>query len=269
MIAALDKSGIKSFLILNDLTDEQKETAGKPREKYSNWIGTLIPDNVDAGYQIAKPLLKEAVAIHGDNIQILAVSGSRETPASVLREEGLAKALAEFDSVELLQIVYGEWEEEIAYETTLGLIYRYPEIKAVWNANDLMAEGAVRAIEEYGLNPGEDVFVSGLNWSLPAIDYILEGKMVNTVGGHFMVGGWSLVLLNDYHHGEDFADSAGTEVGVDIFGSIDITNVDEFMEHFGDYNWDIIDFKMFSKVLNHEIEKYDFSLQQILKQFEQ
>ena len=47
-IKPLDDAGIKTFLIFNDLSDEQKLTHGIPRSKYKHWLGTMTPNNVDA-----------------------------------------------------------------------------------------------------------------------------------------------------------------------------------------------------------------------------
>jgi hypothetical protein len=45
----------------------------------------------------------------------------------------------------------------------------------------------------------------GLNWSEDALHEIKEGRLLLTDGGHFLLGGWSIVLLRDYADGCDFA----------------------------------------------------------------
>ena len=61
-----------------------------------------------------------------------------------------------------------------------------------------MALGAMEGVVAAGKSPGKDVFIGGLNWDPPALDKVKDGALVTTVGGHFMIGGWALVLLYDY-----------------------------------------------------------------------
>jgi len=170
--------------------------------------------------------------------------------------------------VELKQVVYGEWNQERTKKQTIGMLKRYSDIKIIWAANDPMAMGVLDALEFMGKKAGKDVFVGGLNWSSPALSEVKNGKMVTTVGGHFMCGGWSLVLLYDYHNRLDFKRAEGTEVKVNVFGAIDKYNVDNYLKYLGDQNWNKIDFKKFSKIENESLENYEFGLEPILRQFD-
>lgn len=78
-------------------------------------------------------------------------------------------------------------------------------INIVWAANDPMALGAVEAARLSGAIPGSNFFVGGINWDEPALAAIKDGVLSVSVGGHFMTGGWELVMLYDYHHGRDFS----------------------------------------------------------------
>ena len=232
-----------------------------------HWIGTLIPNNVDAGYKIAISLIEKARIKNIEPLNIVAINGSRETPASQEREKGLKLALAENPDVKLKQILYGEWNQELSYSMMKGLLNRYPDIKMIWAANDPMALGAIKALKENALKPGEDVFVSGLNWSNEAIENIQNGEMCASVGGHFMVPGWSLVILYDYHNGIDFKDTGTLELQIDIFDVITSSNANTYSTYLEDKDWDKIDFKMFSKSYNHKVLDYDFSLDKIFNLF--
>ena len=196
---------------------------------------------------------------------MVAIAGDRATQASVERVEGLAKALAEYPAVALKQVFYAEWSQANAFQITQGFLRRYPEIGAIWCANDPIALGAMEGAEAAARQPGQDIFVGGLNWDAAGLEHTKAGRWVTTVGGHFMTGGWALVMLYDYHHGRDFADE-GLQLQRQIFGVLHTGNIDQFLTHFGDRNWGKIDFTQFSKVLNPAIKKYDFSLDAILKQ---
>ena len=49
-------------------------------------------------------------------MQLLAFSGAKQTPAAQFREQGLQRALAEHPDVLLRQLVYSEWNRQRAYE---------------------------------------------------------------------------------------------------------------------------------------------------------
>ena len=123
--------------------------------------------------------------------------------------------------------------------------------------------GAMNAAISQGKTPGDDVFFGGCGWYTPALDMIREGTLTTSVGGHFMDGGWAMVLLHDYHHGKDFiSDPIETKMY-----SIDKRNVEKYSKTFVKQQWSKIDFKKFSKVHNPHLERYDFSLEAVLQQF--
>lgn len=267
IIEEANKAGVKTLLILVDLADEQKIKYGTPRKNYKNWLGSIMPNNIQAGYNIGAELIKEARK-KGKNLEMIAINGSRATLAAVEREEGLMKLLSKNKDVKLNQVVFAEWEMKKGYDSAKGLITRYPKTTMIWCANDLMAEGAIKAVEEVGKIPGKDILIGGLNWSDAGIKMVKSGKMVTTVGGHFMVGGFSLVMIYDYENGIDFASSEGLEIQSEVFGALNIENIDAYIKNYGDQNWEKLDFKKFSKKLNPKLEKYDFSLKSVLKNSE-
>jgi len=166
--------------------------------------------------------------------------------------------------VVLKQILACQWSKDFARDKALIFLKRYPELGAFWAANDPIALGAMEATDMSGKKPGQDIYIGGLNWDAPALQKIREGSLTNSLGGHFMTGGWALVLLHDYHHGKDFAEE-GTNLRMKIFDEINTSNVDEYLKKFGKHEWSTIDFTRFSKVLNPAISKYDFSLNALLK----
>jgi len=128
-----------------------------------------------------------------------------------------------------------------------------------------MALGAIDAVIKRNKRPGENIFVGGLNWSTEALEKIVNGTMVTSIGGHFMQGAWAMVLIHDYHKGLDFED-LGFEFTAPMT-VIDQTNVARYLEIFGDQNWDKIDFKKFSRWENKPQKIYQFQLTKILNQF--
>ena len=268
MIKVADRTGLKVFVMLNSFVGDQAEEMGEPRKKYKNWLGYLIPNNSIAGSLIARQIIDEAAmrgASRNGRLKLFAIAGDPVTQASVQRVEGLGKTVSEYPNVELQQVFIGEWRQDIARQQTQIALLRYPETGAIWAANDPMAEGAIEGAIAEKRQPGKDIFIGGLNWDAPALARIKDGSLTVSVGGHFMTGAWALILLHDYHHGRDFADE-GLALQRPIFGVLNRNNIDVFLNKFGDRKWNKVDFRMFSKVLNPHLMKYDFSTEAVIKQ---
>jgi ABC-type sugar transport system substrate-binding protein len=61
-------------------------------------------------------------------------------------------------------------------------------------ANDPIVLGTIGTIIESGKKPGRDIFIGGLNRDKPALEKIKDGMLTISMGGHFMTGGWTMVL---------------------------------------------------------------------------
>ena len=262
-IAPLDKAGIKTMLILNDLYDEQKAKSGTPRTTYGNWIGTIIPDNIKAGRLIADELHAVAQKQFGAKDDMVAINGLLATPAAAERQEGLQAFLKANPGVNSEQIVNTDWTEAVGYEKAKGLLVRYPNLNTFWCGNDPVALGSIKALKEAGKQPGKDILVAGLNWSPDAINLVKSGEMVATIGGHFMVGAWAIVLIYDYANNKDFA-SISKEMRIPGFSAINKSNVAAYQKKLGDQKWSVIDFTAFSRAKNPGLSAYDFGLDKVL-----
>lgn len=264
---------VPTFFILNSLLPEQIQTFGLPREKNKNqnWYGSLIPDNYFAGYTIAQYVFRDAF-LHkkfasNNKIQVFGIAGDHVTPAAIERNNGLKQAVKDYKIIDLKQIVVGKWNKNISRTFPKSMLSRYPEIGAIWAANDPMALGVIEGLVEQHKIPGKDIFVGGLNWDPPALNEIKKGRMVASLGGHFMTGGWAMIILYDHANGIDFG-SKNREYVLKhkIFDVIHQGNVNQYTSKLGDQDWSKIDFRKFSKKLNPELKEYDFSLSAILQQ---
>ncbi|MFW6415652.1 MAG: ABC transporter substrate-binding protein, partial [Thermodesulfobacteriota bacterium] len=232
------KSNVKVLLILNDLTGQQKKQILSSDKLSKQLIGAIVPDNISAGYLIAKSLIDKGLEEKGSPLQMVAINGSRVTPASVDREKGLYKAITEHSgSVQLHQVTYGEWRKDRGYLQAKVLLRRYPDTDLIWAANDPMALGAVRAAREEGKTPGEDIFIAGLNWSTPGLSAVEDKALVSSVGGHFMVGGWALVMLHDFHKGCLEIKNKDRHIKIDVFRNIDQQRVADYKKYLGGRDW--------------------------------
>ncbi|MDG3085116.1 ABC transporter substrate-binding protein [Vibrio hannami] len=268
VIEVAESAGVKVFLFNNPFVSKSDRAHfGQPRDKYVMWIGQYSVNNFFAGYKMGEALIKQGIEKNlfapDKTLHIVAISGSRNTHASSARVAGLEAVIGAYsERAKLLQVVSSDWSEKNAYDKTKRLLTRYKHIGAVWGANDSIALGAIKAAEEFGKVPGKDMIFAGCGWSEKGINKVKEGVLATTVGGHFMDGAWSLVMLYDYHYGYDFTRNT---MNSDMH-SIERHNAESFIEYFGFRDWSRIDFLRFSKKHNPTMKRYDFSLETVLEQ---
>lgn len=260
LVKKANAAGIKTMVFNETFLGDDAIEMGNPQEKYTNWLGEYRPDDYQAGYLLAKELIDLSIDhfdIQGDTkLYIAGITGPENNSSSILRVQGLKKAIAEYTNVVLMQVTSAQYDQDKAQLISEGLIKRYPKLNVIWTASDSMALGVSKAIED----SGRFIATGGVDWDLRAIEGLSESKLNVTVGGHFMDGAWALVMLYDYHHGYDFEQLRTKST----FMSLNKDNVQSYLENFGDHNWDKIDFKKYSKLYNKELKKYKFDFNSLL-----
>ncbi|MBQ0130723.1 MAG: ABC transporter substrate-binding protein [Comamonas sp.] len=269
ILRALAGSGIEALMAFSGIQDALRTQVGKPRDRYTFWLGSLEPKAQEAGYLTAKALIDKARAHRlargpqTGRLHMVAIAGDRSTPSSIARNEGMRKAVQEAGDVILEQEVYGEWRRDKAQEQALVLFQRYPQARLVWAGSDQMALGAINAWEQRGGKAGVDAFFSGVNTSVEAFSALEQGQLSALAGGHFLAGAWAMVMLFDHAKGIDFIGD-GVELQQNMFTLFDAASVERFTQRFT-LNAQPLDFKPFSKFYTPGLKRYDFDLAKLLR----
>lgn len=263
------KARVPYFTVNTKPTPEAAGAVGKPREKYPHWLGQIIPDDFQAGYEVAELLIREArrsgLAFPHEHIQMVAISGGRDSSAALDRNDGLMKAVSQHQDVALKQTVFSEWNTAVAAELAQRLLARHPRTTVVWSASDGIALGVIDAANASGMLPGKRLLTAGIDWSTQGIAAVASGQMLATFGAHFMEGAWALVLLHDYYHGKDFADIAGTQIAAS-FHAITRENLDQLRLMTEPENFPKVDFRAFSRIYHPDLTHYHFGIEAVLEQ---
>ncbi|QJB56198.1 ABC transporter substrate-binding protein [Pseudodesulfovibrio sp. zrk46] len=262
---AADK-GVHVALINEGLNGEYGDAFGGPGEILSNWILEYLPDDRQAGYLLGKALIQAArnrgSGLPSAGVSVVAISGNYRTGSSAQRVMGLRQAVEEEGRVHLLQVVPAYWEEAHAEKVVNGVMQRYPGTSVIWAASDVMARGAQTALARLPGGWGSKPVLGGIDWAKFALYEVKAGRFAATVGGHFMDGGWALVMLYDLYHGIALEQRRMQSK----FSLITPDNVEEYLERFGTQDWSTIDFTRFSKKYNPGMKQYDFGLEAVLRQ---
>ncbi|MDM4766015.1 ABC transporter substrate-binding protein [Pelomonas sp. SE-A7] len=263
----LGAAGIKSFAAFSGLLPRERERWA-PRQGLPQLQGSLEPQAEDAGYLTARALIRQALADRGtprgQKLQMLAISGDRTTPVSIQRNEGLRRAVAESPEVELVQQSFADWRRDLAAEAMSGLLARHPQARLLWTGSDLMAFGAMDAIEAAGQQVVRDWRISSINTSNEAMKAVLDGRLKALAGGHFLAGAWALVMVYDQAHGHDFAADEGTDLVRPMFMLFGKAEAQRFLNRFGP-GMPQLDFRPYSKALNPKLKQYRFEIGELLR----
>ncbi|SMF12128.1 ABC transporter substrate-binding protein [Pseudobacteriovorax antillogorgiicola] len=258
----------KVFLINAAIPEEELVHVGRPRDRFPNWLGHMHPDDEKAGYDLAKNLITIAQQDFTGSLEMIALSGSKESSPGYLRAEGLKQAVKDHPNVKLKEHRYiYDWSPKRAKRTAEKLLDNTSAPKIVWTASDAMALEVAEIAIKKSLEPNKNIFIGGVDWLDGALTGIENGKIAVSMGGHLMEAAWALILLHDYHHGIDFADSLGTQIQSKM-SPIHKDNISHLAKSFRFEQLKTIDFRNLSKVYNKGLKVHITNLEDTIKQSE-
>lgn len=265
-IPALCSAGIK-VMVYGDLTSDEKELIGEPRQKHPLYLGKIAIDDYSAGYLSAELIITSCYEknMHNDagELFITAFEGVRKTSFSSERVRGLHDVLAKYPKVTLLQSIPTQWQYKDSFTILPRLLKRYDtqKISGVWCANSELARGAAAALQNLGKKPGIDFVTSGTDWDPASVQAVSDGTLAGITGGHVAIISWIVTLMHDHHNGIDFDSS----VYLNRVTMMDKRYADIFLQYFKDKDWSRIDYTKFSKATNKKRTTYDLSFKAILE----
>ena len=264
ILKAAEAKKVYSILFEEALTPEETRQYGVPREHFKYYLGELLPDNLEAGYELLEALVTMAKAQQYQDAQgrihLLALGGNMNEASSSERIKGLQIALQNHPEVLLHEIGAGYWQEPAAYSVMRRLLPAYPQTHVIWTANDTMPVGAYRAAQEVGVSP----LIGGMGSTPPAAVDVWEKRVDASVGGHFLQGAFALVLLRDFFSGYDFA-AESTLMRLRLF-TFTRQNVKSYAQALSDNDWNKVQFETFSRAYTPGLSKYQFGFLPILQQ---
>ena len=149
--------------------------ANADQDLYTTMIAS---DHVWAGEQAAIQMEK---LLDGKGV-VVELEGTVGASAAVQRKEGFDKYIEEnCPDIEIVASQTGDFTRSMGKEVMESFLKSYDKIDGVFAHNDDMALGAIEAIKEAGLKPGEDIKIVGVDGVKGAFDAMLAGEMNCTV----------------------------------------------------------------------------------------
>lgn len=154
--------------------------ADVPEDMYATYLGSdFVEEGRKAGNEMNK-LLPEG----GKIVELVGTVGS--APATD-RFSGFRETMN--PNIEIIDSQSGDFTRAKGKEVMEAFLKKYgAEITALYAHNDDMALGAIQAIEEFGLKPGEDIKIVSIDAVRGAFQAMIDGKLNATVECNPLLG---------------------------------------------------------------------------------
>jgi len=138
-------------------------------------LSFVLIDNFKEAYDAAKTYFNTLTGSY----HCLVISGYTQNTHAIDRRDGVIEAINDYDNIDLVKFVDGEWQEHIAYQIVLDELGEDDSINLISCSNDNMAMGAILALKE--LNLEDVVKVTGFDATEDARQAIIDGELEYTV----------------------------------------------------------------------------------------
>ena len=172
-------------------------------EDPSLYVGYVGADFLAEGRKAGAFLVEKADREGLEDLKIVELSGTLSSTPMQQRSSGFREMIAGDARFEILETVSGDFLRSKGKECMIALLERHERIDVLFSHNDSMTLGAIEAIEEAGLRPGEDIIIITVDGEQAAIDLLQEGKINCVVECTPMLGDIIMDLTKKLAAGEE------------------------------------------------------------------
>lgn len=166
---------------------------------YTTFIGS---DFVLEGQNAAKYLVEQFGA--DKEVNIVELQGTVGASCANDRKNGFEEGLKDAPGFKIIKSQSGDFNRAKGKEVMEAFLKSEGDkINALYAHNDDMALGALQAIEEYGLQPGKDVVIVGVDGVKDAFQAIADGKYNCTVECNPCLGPQLVQAVKDLKAGKE------------------------------------------------------------------
>jgi len=149
---------------------------------YVTYLGS---DFLEEGKNAARVMVR-LLNGKGKIVELVGTVGS--APAND-RYKGFREILKDYPEMKIIASGSGDFTRAKGKEVMEGFLKKYgKDIDALYAHNDDMAIGAIRAIEAYGLRPGQDIKIVSIDAIRDAFKAMIDGKLNATVECNPLLG---------------------------------------------------------------------------------
>jgi galactofuranose transport system substrate-binding protein len=170
--------------------------ADVPEDLFATHLGS---DFVEEGRNAARVMMG---LLNGKG-NIVELTGTEGSAPAIDRYNGFREVLEDYPEIRILASKNGDFTRARGKEAMQELLKEHGNsIDALFSHNDDMAIGAIKAIEEYGLQPGSDIKIVSIDAIRDAFQAMIDGKLNATVECNPLLGPMFFELALDVVNGE-------------------------------------------------------------------
>jgi simple sugar transport system substrate-binding protein len=152
----------------------------------SLWTCNIGSDFQEEGRRAARLLLER---FDNKEVNIFELQGNMGSAPQIERQAGFSEIIKEYDNYKIVATETGNFSFEDGKEVMKKFLSaNHKKINVLYSHNDDMALGAIEAIKEAGLIPGEDIIVIGIDGTKQALKSIIKGDMYCTIECNPLLG---------------------------------------------------------------------------------
>jgi simple sugar transport system substrate-binding protein len=169
-------------------------------EDESLYTTMIASDFIFEGEEAAKWVVEAT----GGKANIVELQGTVGASAATDRKTGFENIVAQHPDMKIIYSQSGDFNRAKGKEVMEAALKAHKDnIDIVYAHNDDMAIGAIQAIEEAGLKPGEDIRLISIDAVRGAFEAMVEGKLDATVECNPLLGPLAFQAIQDAIDGKD------------------------------------------------------------------
>lgn len=162
---------------------------------YVTFIGS---DFVEEGRKAGRWVMERATKAPGNALNIVELQGTVGSAPAIDRKKGFEEVIKANPKLQILRSQSGEFTRAKGKEVMEAFLKaRDKKIDVLYAHNDDMAIGAIQAIEEAGLKPGQDIAIVSIDGVRGAFEAMKAGKLNVTVECNPLLGPQLMQLAKD------------------------------------------------------------------------
>ena len=182
--------------------------ADVPEYLYATHIGS---DFVEEGRNAAR-VMADLLDGKGEIVELV---GTLDSAPANDRYIGFREILEDYPGMTIIASETGDFTRAKGKEVMESFLITYGDrIDALYAHNDDMAIGAIKAIEEYGLKPGEDIIIVSIDAIRDAFQAMIDGKLNATIECNPLLGPMFFSTALKVLNGEDVPKRIPSEEGI-------------------------------------------------------
>jgi len=110
-------------------------------------------------------------------VKIVELSGTEGSSPAILRAKGFRDVLSQYPGFEIVYSESGDFLRSKGYELMSNILDKLDDIDVIFSHNDGMTLGAIDAMKDRGIKPGEDIIIVSIDAEQAAIDALIRGEI--------------------------------------------------------------------------------------------